>query len=187
MGVLRAAGLVLTFLILGGCPPTAEPGEPIGIFSVEGRLQENACGSSALPAQDPLRFQAELRATDRIAYWKMGRQYIAGSREGRSFALMTSRSVTLIPPDRAQAITGCAVRQDETIRAELRDALGDGGVATGPDAGDADFSYGSFGGTNTIEFVPVPGSDCRAALSANGGPWLALPCRVRYDLVGARD
>jgi hypothetical protein len=37
---------------------------------------------------------------------------------------------------------------------------------------------------NEIGVVVVAGSDCRASLKANGGPFEQLPCAVRYELEG---
>jgi hypothetical protein len=38
--------------------------------------------------------------------------------------------------------------------------------------------------TDEIVFAPAPGSDCTPLLAAAGGPWTALPCTIRYRIVG---
>jgi hypothetical protein len=39
-------------------------------------------------------------------------------------------------------------------------------------------------GSQSTDITPLTGSDCRPAVAALGGPFLALPCRVEYVLTG---
>ena len=40
-------------------------------------------------------------------------------------------------------------------------------------------------GSQITEIVPLAGADCTPAVTALGGPFLALPCRVEYVLTGS--
>jgi hypothetical protein len=49
---------------------------------------------------------------------------------------------------------------------------------------DADASGSDLIGENEISIRIGAGSGCNRVLSAQGGPFLTLPCRAHYDLTG---
>lgn len=49
--------------------PDELPGELVGAYRIDGVLMENSCGSTALPAADPLRFDVEIRRQDGGGLW----------------------------------------------------------------------------------------------------------------------
>jgi hypothetical protein len=49
--------------------PEELPGELVGAYRIDGALMENSCGSAALPAADPLRFDVEIRKHDGGGVW----------------------------------------------------------------------------------------------------------------------
>ncbi len=196
---------LLGFAALGGCPANPD-GEVVGTYNVSGSLLENSCGSTAFAAVDPLSFVVELRADPTgPAFWRRPNAPIVnGSHTGDDYRFRTEVPVTLYGPDETTGAPGCVLAQVETIEfnalATVADAgVGDAGLADAEitdaeiaDAGTQGASDGgvvspsdSFRGTSVIELTPVAGADCARAHSINGGPFLALPCRVRYDLSGA--
>lgn len=62
----------------------------------------------------------------------------------------------------------------------------DASVTDGSVPTDAGPTYRSLTGTDTIVIGIASGSDCRAALAANGGPFPALPCTATYDISATR-
>ncbi len=195
MDVKRLA--VLCFAI-GACGPPNYPGEKIGEFALVGALIENTCGHSALPAVDPLQFSAELRADGPNAYWRSTsdrRPIVNGIIDDEGGVRFSTRTSILVWPRDVQAgIAGCSFNQEESIVGtvvlppDVDAGEGDGGLGDGGnlDAGDSDGGAGPmpprFTGTNRITFSPTAGSDCSAALSAAGGPFLAIPCELSYAL-----
>ena len=185
--------VVLAFFVLAACEPVL-PGETVGTFDVVGALDANTCGSTAVPAIDPLVFMAEIRVDSNRAFW---RRPDVGSRAGvvmpdGTFRFTFGSLVRVQAADPSIGFPGCVLEQrevlDATVTATESEDLPDAGAPDGAAAGDADATTDAppveLGGTNTIDLAPAAGSDCRALLGANGGPWAALPCGLRYTLRG---
>jgi len=157
---------------------------------VTGSLVANSCGSTAFNAVNPLSFVVELRSEDHgPAYWRRPNAAIVnGSHTGDDYRFRTELAVQLYPADVNTQTPGCTLAQIETIQVTAKSAEGDGGVPNdlGTAMGDAGVPASSaFRGTSVIELVPTAGSNCLGAVAIGGGPFLALPCRVEYDLSGA--
>ena len=192
---MRGASLLILMgcmlgLPLAGCPVDPS-GEAVGTYDVTGSLVENSCGSTAFAAQDPVEFVVELRAEDHgPAYWRRPTAAIVnGSHTGDVYRFRTEVPVTLYGPDPTTGTAGCTLAQVETILVTAKTSeVGDGGVGTPNDQGSADAGAAEsdlFRGQSVIELVPTAGSNCLGAVAVAGGPFLALPCRVEYDLSGA--
>src|SRR5262245_50982632 len=63
------AALVLA--TISGCALPEPPGELVGAYRIEGTLTDNECGTDALPADDALTFDVEIREQDEHGLWLM--------------------------------------------------------------------------------------------------------------------
>lgn len=196
---MRVAVVVFAFAVLVGCTNKA-PGTLLGTFAITGELTESTCGPDALPTPDPLTFTAEIRDNDGLKYWRSGQSgYVTGvtHTNGHTQFQIASNIPVYGPSETIDPYTGvvvsspgCAIRQVETIDVVLTE-VSDGDA--GADRNDADVSADGgaieyrLSGTDETLFSPVQGSDCARALAANGGTFLAFPCKVSYDITGAQE
>lgn len=182
-------------------------GELVGAYRIEGALIENSCGSAAVPAADPLRFDVELRDDDGIGLWlrvpppRSGRldddgefrfevqaTYAASSEPNEPPETLTEMQIeALADPsgyeqlDRPPA-QRCGLMVTELIQGTvLHDSRDDGEPSFRPEDED---DVVDLVGQNEISIRGVPGTDCSPALATQGGPFLALPCRIDYELEG---
>ncbi len=172
---------VVFILILQSC--TLElPGESVGTFQVTGTLTENACGPAAVPALNTIEFPVDIRNRKGEAIWRRPQAPLAsGTTDGKGnyhFDFSTSVVVSWGVPQ-----IQCHLDQKETISVHIE----------GPETTAADAGTESDGGINaqqtlegnhTIDLIPVNALNCPGALAIEGGPFLALPCRLEYDLNG---
>jgi hypothetical protein len=205
--VSRLLTPAIALVLLGNspCEPTY-PGEPVGSFDVVGRLEANSCGSTAVPALDPLTFFVEVRREGGQAFWRRPEAPLVSGTvtEAGGYRFRHRSSILAIEADPAQGNAGCRLEQVETVEVTLdglasspadggRDGGGsDGGGSDGGGSGAADASgspgdagpAASLTGVNRVELAPSSGSACGALLGAQGGPFAALPCEVEYALEG---
>lgn len=188
----------MLLLGLAGCE-RKDPGDSIGVFSVTGTLVENTCGHEAVPAMDPLSFEVELRYSEEgLGYWILpGSPMMQGPASDPSKMTFDSESIVNvfgasnvveetpiygIPELSIESQTtkaGCDLRQVEHIVVTLSDS--DETTTDGaPDGGLR--ALKQFTGKNTIGFRPTAESDCTPIKAENGGPFLAFPCAVDYEL-----
>jgi len=198
---MRALGLALSVspLILtlvaclvpeeeeGELPPTQE----LGRWHFVGTLQENTCGSAAVPALDPIEFTADLSRTgDRAEYRRLEAPLTYGTvRADESWRFESGVQVQGYEADPLTGRPACNLLQiDELVIDDVpvpaSQVVGDGGVDAGPDAGpvEEDEEPEPLVGRSIITLGAAPGYDCSAAVAVYGGPFLALPCQIRYDL-----
>jgi len=176
-----------------------EPGEPIGTFQAQGALVVQSCGA-ATPTLDPLDLRFDLRSepNGRAYLRKAGGATFVGIEKDGAYSFEVTRSWTEIPPDRPNGYVGCTVTQRDILAFALEAAETESDVDTNVDAGvdgevdvDAGVDAGVervaliLRGSQTTEIDPVTGSDCAPAVTAQGGPFLSLPCRVEYLVTGA--
>lgn len=199
----------MLLVALAACAPQY-PGEPVGSFHVVGALVENTCGPAAVPAFDPLVFDVEVRADRGQGFWRRPMLPVVSGTYGRdgAFRFSSATQTKILDPIEELGLPGCFVTQTEVVSGRVRPedpdagALGDGGddarmadagqtIDAGSDGGahadaDADAGPGTMAleGDNTVELVPIAGSVCGPATSAEGGPFLALPCSIHYTLTG---
>jgi hypothetical protein len=191
-------------LFAAGCVP-AKPdaaGDMVGVYAINGTLVQNTCGQ-ALPAVDPLKFEVEIRQSDRVGYWQSEKQpQRSGELEEDGSFLFTGEQTSLVSsmrtprndlepgdfvsltPDFDLKTTNCAMRVKETIEGTLarRVVLDEGGEPQIDDANPG--AKHDLIGDNTIEVSATPESDCSASLAAYGGPFSNLPCMAHYVLSG---
>lgn len=201
-GVLLALASLPLAAVATACRPAAQPGERLGTFAITGTLQDNACGDGFQPDL-MLAFNAELRRTDSVAYWKMGEApATSGTIDANgNFRFRSQSLIEAWPQNAAEGVVGCRFVQTETISGRVTALVlsetdaGDAGQpsdAFSHDAGRADSGARDAGpvgtmelsATNTVDIAPSPGSDCTPALTFAGGPFAALPCRVSFVLDG---
>jgi len=204
--------LALLSLLLGCWPQGGDelPGELIGQFEVVGLMVEQSCGV-AIPAQDPLNLAFELRLEEngRAFYRQPSGATFAGTGSDGEYTFKVSNSWMVVQPDRFRGFIGCSVTQrdiftfiieepevdpetDAGVDEEETDAgldmeEVDGGIdMEETDGGEAaiDPTLVKLTGSQSTDITPLTGSDCRPAVAALGGPFLALPCRVEYVLTG---
>ena len=208
---MRTACLVLICSLLFGCERGQLPGTDVGTFHVQGLLVDNTCGNTGLPADDPLDFEVELRrlGTDR-GLWILGKPPGTDGtlREDGSFVFVRESTYTAIEPQSMKDVIrneepadywsgavlneqpnpGCTLAIEERVEGLLEfDATSDAAVLE-LGAGDSGTQGGAEGlaATNKITIAPALGSDCRAALAEQGGPFNAFPCTASYMLSADR-
>ena len=197
------ASLVFIVVILG-CSifESNPPGTSHGTFLIHGDLIENECGSSAVPALDPLVFSLELRSDGELAYYKRTDAPLAYGVVRRGEWKFQSRE--LLPVYGADPTIGrgaCSLQQHEKFvlreivqvppsdaaltesDAAVNDAALDGIDANVSSKGQIE----SLEGETVITFSPSAGSDCSASRRERGGPFLTLPCTIRYALSADRS
>lgn len=178
-----------------GCWPQGDdelPGEVIGQFEAVGLMVEQSCGAG-VPAQDPLELSFELRLEENgRAYYRLptGTAF-AGTGSNGEYTFQVSQSWMVIEPDQFRGFAGCSVTQRDIFTFIIDEPEVDPGVDAGVPAEDADGEPAMIDptlvkltGSQSTDVTPLTGSDCRPAVAAVGGPFLALPCRVEYVLTG---
>ena len=186
-------GILLGVLLLcAACWGQGEepPGEPVGRFEATGLMVEQSCGA-AIPAPDPLDLVFDLRAeAGGRAYWRrQGGSMFAGLFKDGQYTFTVSQSWMAVAPDQFRGYAGCSVTQRDTFTFLVEDLLEEentdagGEDATDPDGG-VDPTLLELSGSQTTEIEALAGADCRPAIAAFNGPFLALPCRVEYVLTG---
>lgn len=168
------------------------PGEVVGQFEVVGLMVEQSCGAG-IPAPDPLTLEFELRIEEngRAFYRQPSGATFAGTGSNGEYTFQVSQSWLAVQPDQFRGYAGCSVTQRDIFtfvveEPEIDPSL-DGGVdLEETDGGDTivDPTVVKLTGTQSTDVNPLTGSDCRPAVAAFGGPFLALPCRVEYVLTG---
>jgi hypothetical protein len=106
-------------------------------------------------------------------------------RNGEEYSFQVSQSWTVKEPDPFVGYVGCSVTQRDAFTLVVEDATQDAadGIEPGADGGVAPAPM-TLTGSQTTEVEPVTGSDCIPAVTAGGGQFLSLPCRVEYVLTG---
>lgn len=159
-----------------------------------GWLEQNACGSG-YPAPEQLLFHVELRDVHgSLGWWRLPDAPIASGvlEEGR-FRFEHHARVVAAPAQPERGLPGCSLDRVETIEGALhiRDAsLADGGVPDGSRNEDASTAEAAgaqrLEGTTTVRVSAAAGSDCSSFVGAGTGQFPALPCELRFQLVGDR-
>lgn len=188
MRVLTIATLLSSALgVPNGCG-VHYPGNTAGTYKVVGSLQENTCGAG-VGAMNPLDFFVELRVEDGgAAIWRRPQQaMVTGTYANGAFHFERDVSAPVYDADPTLGTGACTLLEHDTIDATLHSTLSDGGVVADAavfapmDGGVPDYELL---GSNVIEIAPSSDSDCSRSLVSAGGPFDALPCRVRYTLTG---
>ncbi|MFW5926209.1 MAG: hypothetical protein ACOCV4_08570 [Myxococcota bacterium] len=190
---------MLGVLVGSACTPEY-PGETAGTFTVTGRLDENTCGSDAVPAADPLVFDVELRREDGQAWWRRpDAPLVDGTVDADGvYRFRFQQVITVLEPDAGQP--GCALEQSDQVEVSLTEIARDAGTTdaetTATDAEttttdaettttDAGAPPSTLEGQQHVEMAPTAGSDCQSILATAGGPFHALPCTIVYTLEGS--
>lgn len=197
---MRQAALPLALVALIGCQMPELPGEEVGSYAISGELMENSCGREALPAADPLEFQAQLRRENGVGYWVVQPPATAGRLDEDGAFSFRRDSVTdleepaqarveqpedyFVNPDEADRPSDeplCRLRIEEEIRGRVLRVSAMDALLGDADAGGAEYDLE---GENTIEIRAMSGSDCGRVVASGGGPFAQLPCQVRYEITG---
>jgi hypothetical protein len=166
--------LLWSFFILPGltaCTNGHEPGEPLGTFSVVAELSSSTCGSGALGAADPWKFEIKLARFERELFWRNGREDITGSLEadGVTFRFDTRVEAEAVPAQKG--VAACVLSRKDHAEGRLSSA---------------DEDVLSFEASLDFEFSVADGSDCTSIIGVPGG-FEKLPCKMSYDpLEGTR-
>jgi hypothetical protein len=171
-----AAGCLGT--ALSACTPGL-PGESVGTFTIDMKLEENSCGQGAVILTDGQRFAAELRVEDGRCYWRVPKQpMLEGKLDGEN-CRFTFSSVVASSEEGVEPV--CQLLQSaELVTTVAGGAEADGGVGDAggePSAITLEASY-------KLDVAASSKLDCAAAL-APVGPFEALPCTVEYTLSGS--
>jgi hypothetical protein len=163
-------------LALAGClnfrkvDDAKAPGDMLGLYHVDGTLDDSSCGDGALGSSEHWTFDVKLTRFDNDIYWLNGRETIVGDIEtdGRTFSILSEVEVTVSAPGRGKP--GCTVMRHDDAEGQLS--------ASGTDVE-------SFAGTLTYKYEVVDGFDCSDWIGTQGAVE-ALPCDLRYKLDGER-
>ena len=200
---MRIACLVLLGCLSLSCEQGKVRGTQIGTYHVQGSLLENTCGDTALPAEASLDFQVEIRRLGpKSGLWILGGPPGTEgtlTEEGAFVFVRTSAYAAVAPETQADVIRreepadylsgavlsetpnpGCAFSVEERVEGSVVLDAADAGALDGGSLAPA------LTATNKITVVPTLGSDCRAALAENGGPFYAFPCFSKYMLSAER-
>lgn len=177
--------MVLGVLVGSACTPEY-PGETAGTFTVTGRLEENTCGSDAVPTADPLVFDVELRREDGQAWWRRpDAPLVDGTVDSDGvYRFRFQQIITVLEPDAGQP--GCALEQSDQVEVSLPEIAGDAGTTDAETTTtDAGAPPSTLEGQQHVEMAPTAGSDCQSILATAGGPFHTLPCTIVYTLEGS--
>ncbi len=167
----RALVLPLAALLAASCSgkDPYNPGTPLGVFHVKGKLASNAC---AAPDQvpDPWEFEVKLSRDAATLYWIQGGLPVQGHLDANAHAQMTaSDSREIRAADPKHNVSGCTLRRDDHLDATL------GGEPVT-----------AFKGTLSYTFSPTEESDCSDQITGAGGGFATLPCKVSYELTAVK-
>ena len=145
------------------------PGEPLGTFEVIAELDASTCGSGALGSTDLWEFEVQLSKDFDQLFWLNGREVIPGriASDGESFEFDTRVQVEVLEPE--PGILGCTLNRQDRASGQLDYQ---------------DEAVRSFSGRLTFAYIPTSDSDCSPLIGVEGG-FSALPCEMKYDLVGS--
>lgn len=177
-------------LLLAGCPMEL-PGESVGTFAVQGRLDDNQCGAEAVPARDAVEFPVEIRLDEGHATWRRpDAPLISGEvTSDGAYEFEAESRLDVLEGDPAQGRPACVLIQREVVTVRILGGATVTDAAAPADAGPADPDGGTardaeLEGTHSVELSPVSGSDCTPVLAVAGGPFRELPCALQYELDG---
>lgn len=145
------------------------PGEPLGTFEVIAELDSSTCGAGALGSTDLWEFEVKLSKDFDQLFWLNGREVIPGriASDGESFEFDTRVQVEVLEPK--PGILGCTLNRQDRASGQL-DYRNE--------------TVTSFSGRLTFAYIPTSDSDCSPLMGVEGG-FSALPCEMKYDLVGS--
>ncbi len=183
---LLGAGLLGLLALLPACRAPRLSGTSVGQYEVNGELVENTC-AEGYPAPETLRFFVELRHdAGVVGYWKLANSPIVEGRVERmtGFRFVEASQVVAVPADPTMGVTGCTLAREETVEGTLMgEAASDAGIPLDGGAPAVPPGETRFEGTTTVQ-VSASRGDCSALVTTAGGPFPALPCVLRFDLVG---
>jgi hypothetical protein len=145
------------------------PGTPLGVFHITGKLTANAC-AAADQVPDPWEFDVKLSRDGSTVYWIQGGLPVQGHLDTSSHATLTSIGTTEIrPADPKTGASGCTLQRADALDATF--------------AGDP---VNAFQGTLAYAFSPTSDSDCSDQLAQAGGGFSTLPCQVAYAVTAVK-
>lgn len=179
-----SAARILPLALLATACNVDLPGEEVGTYKVRMSLRENTCGANAVHLQDNHSYTAQLRADAPQGYWRLpGQQPIVGRYEDGDFEFTFESAVASSAPD---AGAYCQLVQTEKLAGSVAlPRTKDAGADAAPAAEDASVASDAvpLQAEHVLTISAAPGTDCSAAL-APVGPFLHLPCTLRYALTG---
>ena len=196
---------------LAACAVPEPRGELVGDYAIAGELTDNSCGSEALPARSPLKFNVQLRIDKGEGLWirdmpppQSGRLDDDGAFSFRTQSIydvpaagkgMLESSIKTDPAAAADPTAydnfdlktppPCRLTITETIGGKLtRDQRAQADAGAGDTSSASDKGEADLTADNKIEISAAAGSNCGRVMAAAGGPFLALPCSAQYQLRG---
>jgi hypothetical protein len=145
-------------------------GDLLGVYRVEAKETLATCGAGALGAPSEWEFEVQLSHDGSAFFWTVGGPIAAGtlSEEGD---FQVDDSVTVNMRDESQEwLPACSIRRTDAVAGTL----------------DAEDPPESFTGELSYEFEPTAESDCEDLVSGVEPLFAVLPCKMVYDVVGAR-
>lgn len=169
MRSLRLPGLLFAAALVVACTGTDRyrPGTSLGTFKVDGKLTANTCSKPG-EVPDPWTFQVDLGRDPGVLYWIQGGAPVNGRLDATGHATMSVEGITEVRKAQGK-LAGCTLSRIDDF---------DGTIPTTGEVTD-------FKGTLGYRYAVVDG-DCQDLIAENGGGFQALPCAIRYDVVGTR-
>ncbi len=154
-----------------GCADQPLPGTILGTYRVEAHKKSDTCGAGA-QAVDPWIFSVELSRAVSTLYWSTldGRPPMSGPLDPQG-AVSLEATVTANVDGTDAGLGPCTMQRTDVIDVTL-------GAGVPPGSFTASFSYA---------LAPVMGATCDDQLTASGGGYDALPCKLAYDATASRQ
>lgn len=171
---MRLSGLASFLIVLASalgslsCVTEEIPGASEGSHRFEGILLENTCGATAVPAQELIEMDVQLRRDSTLAVWRpQSSPMLLGTiSDAGDWRIRIASTVGITGADPLTGAPGCSLDQVETIQF----------------AADPESDAPRYVGTTRVQFVPTLGSNCANTLAIVGGPFAELPCELEYEL-----
>jgi hypothetical protein len=136
-------------------------------YSVEGRLEDNTCGSGSLALSDEWDFDVAIRRTGQSIAWEDTPAELAD--DGVSFTAEAQAFFDVRGPEDAY-LPPCTIVRSDRVEGRFDDASDPSG----------------FEGTFLLSYAPTEGSDCTDLLEGPERLVGFLPCEARYVIEGKR-
>jgi hypothetical protein len=158
-------------LEFGKVDDAKQPGDLLGTYDVNAKLEQSTCGSGAFGSSESWRFQVKLSRFEHDLYWLNGREAIVGSigKDGRTFSFDSRVDVDIPPEESGDA--ECRIRREDSATGKLSED----GVDVETFAGELSFRYGIIGDASCEGFLLTPGAPAR------------LPCTIAYTMTATRS
>jgi len=184
----RAPLLFALFVSFVGCADLMgnkdphQPGDPIGVYSINAQVDvaSSNCPEVVAQAPNPWTFQVTLRRDATTGYWLAGGDPLQGTIDDKGAITFTATTPTPVHDvEKAKGVGACTIdRTDQFAGAFAGAPSTAAGIAT-------------FSGTLTYAYAVESGSDCSDVVGqpSEEDPkplFTNLPCTVKFNVTGTK-